>query len=501
MSENTLNLADNNSIVPTIFINDISLLEGNTLQSNANFTVSLSKASDSTITVNYNTINNTAIAGSDYILAQGLLTFEPGEIVKTISIKVLGDTDVEKDERFFVTLNNPNNAKIKDRTGIGLITNDDFIIPNISVTNVTLVEGNNLQRNFIFTISLSERSNLPVNVSYDTSDGTATEGSDYVGNQGTLTFKPGEAFKNVVVTVIGDDEFEADENFFLNLTNANNAVITKATGTGTITDNDLTIPRITIGDVTVVEGNSGQKNADFTVSLSQSPNIPLTVNYTTADYRAKAGSDYLTTQGTLIFEPGETTQTISVPVLGDTNIEGNEQFFVNLSNPSNGLIRDIRAIGTISDGNDILFNNPIYRFQNTDKIGTYLYVTQNERIDIRRNFPNFQEEGIAFKASIQPGDDLISLYRFENTQQPGTYLYVGENERKNIIQNFPNFVEQGLAFYVYDADANVGKDIYRFQNLDQLGTYLYVGETEKNNILANSNFSNFRLEGVAFEVV
>lgn len=500
MSENTLNLANTNSILPTIFINDVSLLEGNTLQSNANFTVSLSNTFDSTVTVNYRTIDNTAIAGSDYTAAQGLLTFEPGETVKTISIKVLGDTDIEKDERFFVTLSNPNNGKIKNRTGIGLISNDDFIIPNISVTDVTLVEGNNLQRNFIFTISLSERSNLPVNVSYNTSDGTATEGSDYIGNQGTLTFRPGEAFKNVAVTVIGDHEFEADESFFLNLTNPNNAVITKATGTGTIIDNDLTIPRITIGDVTIVEGNSGQQNADFIVSLSESPDISLTVDYTTADYRAKAGSDYLTTQGTLTFKPGETTKTISVPVLGDIDIEGNEQFFVILSNPSNGLIRDSRGIGTINDGNDILFNNPIYRFQNTDKIGTYLYVTQNERIDIRRNFRNFREEGIAFKASIQPGDDLISLYRFENTTHPGTYLYVGESERENIIQNFPNFVEQGIAFYAYGADANVGKDIYRFQNLDQLGTYLYVGEIEKNNILANSNYSNFRLEGIAFEV-
>lgn len=501
MSENTLNLANNNYILPTIFINDVSLLEGNTLQSNANFTVSLSQTFDTPITVNYNTVDNSAIAGSDYKATQGLLTFEPGETIKTISIELLGDNDAEKDERFYLTLTNPNNAKIGDKTGVGLITNDDFIIPDISVTDVTIVEGNNFQWNINFKVSLSERSNLPINVAYNTSEGTATEGSDYVGNQGTLTFRPGEAFKNVSVTVIGDNEFEANENFFLNLKNANNAVITKATGTGTITDNDLTIPRISISDATVTEGNSGEQNADFTIFLSESPDIPLTVNYATADYRAEAGSDYLTTQGTLTLEPGETIKTISVPVLGDTEIENNEQFFVNLSNPSNGLIRDGRGVSTINDGNDILFNNPIYRFQNTDKIGTYLYATQQERINIRRNFSHFQEEGIAFNASIQPGDDLISLYRFENTAQLATYLYVGENERQNIIQNFPNFVEQGLAFYTYGADANVGRDIYRFQNLDKLGTYLYVGEAEKNNILANSNFSNFRLEGVAFEVV
>ncbi|BAQ61272.1 alkaline phosphatase [Geminocystis sp. NIES-3708] len=99
---------------------------------------------------------------------------------------------------------------------------------------------------------------------------------------------------------------------------------------------------------------------------------------------------------------------------------------------------------------------------------------------------------------VAPGDQLIPIYRFQNTDVVGTYLYTGEQERQSIKQNNPNFQEEGIAFYVYGADANKANDIYRFQNLDQPGTYLFVGEAEKNNILAN--FSNFRLEGVAFEV-
>ncbi|WP_308256203.1 choice-of-anchor Q domain-containing protein [Geminocystis sp. GBBB08] len=143
-------------------------------------------------------------------------------------------------------------------------------------------------------------------------------------------------------------------------------------------------------------------------------------------------------------------------------------------------------------------NTPIYRFRNNSVSGTYLFVGESEAQNIRANFSNYQEEGVAFRVGVTSGDDLVPIYRFQNQEKVGTYLYVGEQERQSIKQNFSNFKEEGIAFYVYGADANKGQDIYRFQNLNQPGTYLFVGEAEKNNILAN--FSNFRLEGVAFEV-
>ena len=95
-------------------------------------------------------------------------------------------------------------------------------------------------------------------------------------------------------------------------------------------------------------------------------------------------------------------------------------------------------------------------------------------------------------------DSLIRFYRFQNRDKPGTYLYAGEEESVNIRNQFPNFIEEGIAFYAYGANSNQGEKIYRFQNTQQLGTYIFVGEAERQNILAN--FPQFVEEGIAFEV-
>lgn len=141
---------------------------------------------------------------------------------------------------------------------------------------------------------------------------------------------------------------------------------------------------------------------------------------------------------------------------------------------------------------------PITRFQNEARPGTYLFAGPGESQAIRANFPNFTEEGQAFKVSVEPEDDLIRLNRFQNSDVPGTYLYAGEGESQAIRANFPNFIEEGIAFYVYGSSANLGVDFYRFQNSNVPGTYIFVGEGERQTILAN--FPNFVEEGVAFKV-
>lgn len=146
-----------------------------------------------------------------------------------------------------------------------------------------------------------------------------------------------------------------------------------------------------------------------------------------------------------------------------------------------------------------LLNDPLFRFQNSDRPGTYIYAGVAESQSIRQNFPQFVEEGFAFKVSEKADNQLMRFNRFQNMAVPGSYLYAGEAESQSIRQNFPNFKEEGIAFYALDANANLGVDIYRFQNTALPGTYIFVAEEEKNNILAN--FPQFTLEGVAFEVL
>src|SRR5262249_9637904 len=161
----------------------------------------------------------------------------------------------------------------------------------------------------------SAASGRTVTVQYATADGTATAGSDYQSATGTISFAPGVTSRTISVGVNGDTLIEPDETFFVNLTAPANAVLLRDQGTGTILNDDASI---SINNVAVAEGDSGTVNAVFTVSLSAATSFNVAVNYATAGSSAVSGSDFVSTSGTLIFTPGVTTQTVTVPVVGDT---------------------------------------------------------------------------------------------------------------------------------------------------------------------------------------
>ncbi|HUQ32902.1 MAG TPA: Calx-beta domain-containing protein [Pyrinomonadaceae bacterium] len=333
---------------PEITINDpASVSEAS---ANVSFTVTLSTAGTLPVTVDYSTANGTATAGADYTAVSGTLTFNPGETVKNIIVPIINDTMDEPSETFFVNLSNASNSVILDSQGQGTITDNDNP-PSLSINDVSVAEGDTGTTNATFTVTLSAASSFTVTVNFATADGTATVGSDYQSTSGTLTFNPGETTKTIPVPVNGDMTFEADETFVVNLSTPANATISDTQGQGTITNDDAAppLPAITIDDVTVTEGNSGTKTATFTVSLSISPTSIVTVDYATANGTATAGSDYQATTGTLTFNPGETTKTIGVTINGDTVVEANETFFVNLTNAVNAFISDGQGLGTIQN--------------------------------------------------------------------------------------------------------------------------------------------------------
>ena len=223
---------------PWLRIDDVTITEGNTGTRAASFIVTLSKASNLTVTVPYATANGGATAGSDYTAASGNVIFAPGEISKTITIQVLGDRLPESNETFFVNLSSPTNATITDGQGVGTIVDDE---PRISIGNVTKAEGRKGQTTlFTFTVTLSVAYDQPVTMSYRTVNGTATSGSgDYVTKTGTLTFAPGETTKTITIEVKGDSKREANETFYLDLFgNSGNSLFTKNRGLGTILNDD-----------------------------------------------------------------------------------------------------------------------------------------------------------------------------------------------------------------------------------------------------------------------
>lgn len=187
-------------------------------------------------------------------------------------------------------------------------------------------------------------------VTYTITAGSATNGADFTAASAELQFADGETSKTFTVAILDDQLDEANETINLALSNVTGTATLGAPATAvlTILDNDGT-PSLSINDVAVTEGDSGTTNAIFTVTLAPVSGQTVTVNAATADGTATAPSDYTAVSTTLTFAPGETTKTITVPVLGDTVGELDETFFVNLTNPVNATISDGQGVGTIND--------------------------------------------------------------------------------------------------------------------------------------------------------
>ena len=115
---------------------------------------------------------------------------------------------------------------------------------------------------------------------------------------------------------------------------------------GTIVDDDA-LAALTIGDVSVTEGNSGTTTATLVVSLSGGTEKTVVVDYDTADGTAQAPSDYSAASGTLTFAPGQTTKNVSVSVNGDTEVETDETFLAELTGAVNATIEHGVGVGTI----------------------------------------------------------------------------------------------------------------------------------------------------------
>ena len=334
-------------VAPTVSIDDVTVVEGDAGVTNAVFTVTLSAASGQTVTVLATPTDGTATSPLDYLGLPAVLTFAPGVTTQTFTVAVNGDTIDELDETFTVDLTVPVNATIADAQGVGTITDDD-LAPTISIDDVTIVEGDAGVTNAVFTVTLSAASGQIVTVLATPTDGTATSPLDYLGVPVTVTFAPGETTQTVTVAINGDTIDELDETFTVELTAPVNATIADAQGVGTITDDD-TPPTVSIDDVTVVEGDAGVTNAVFTVTLSAASGQTVTVLATPADGTATSPLDYLGVPVVVTFAPGETTQTVTVPINGDTIDETNETFFINLTAPTNATIADAQGLGTITD--------------------------------------------------------------------------------------------------------------------------------------------------------
>jgi large repetitive protein len=342
---------------PSLSIADAAVTEGNSGTANATFVVSLSAVSGAVATVHYETADGTATQPGDYTAASGDLTFNPGETSKSVTVHVNGDPAFEADETFAVTLSAPTGAAMDDAAATGTIVNDDSpSSPVLSISDATVGEGNAGTVAESFTISTPVTSSSPITFTYATSDGTATAGSDYTATTATGAIPAGQSSTTVTVPVRGDTLDEPDETYAVDLSGVGGAGVLDGHAVGTIADDDAQ-PALLIADATVTEGNSGSQDATFGVSLSAPSGKPVQVHWATADGTATQPGDYAAASGDVAFAPGETSKFVTVHVNGDTSVEPDEGFAVNLSSPVNATLVDGQATGTIR--NDDAATTPV----------------------------------------------------------------------------------------------------------------------------------------------
>ncbi|MBK7956175.1 MAG: hypothetical protein IPK02_20745 [Candidatus Accumulibacter sp.] len=331
-----------------------------------------------------------AASASDFVggvLPTGTISFAAGETSKTLTINVAGDTAVESNERFNVTLSSATNATLGTTSDYGAINNDDVAAaPVISISstaaNTIKNEGNSGSTPFTFTVSRNSGTGAST-VRYavtGVADSTraAASASDFVGGvlpTGTISFAAGETSKTLTINVAGDTAVESNERFNVTLSSATNATLGTTSDYGAINNDDVAAaPVISISSTAANtiknEGNSGSTPFTFTVSRNSGTGAS-TVRYAVTGVAdstraAASASDFVggvLPTGTISFAAGETSKTLTINVAGDTAVESNERFNVTLSSPTNATLGTTSDYGAIN--NDDVAAAPVISISST----------------------------------------------------------------------------------------------------------------------------------------
>ena len=382
----TVTIVDDDA-TPSVSIADVSQLEPDAGSTTQKFTVTLSAVSGRDVSVFYATSDGSATDGvttsgtedKDYNAKSGFLTIAAGDTSGTINIQLVSDTKYENDEGYLVTISRPSNVTIDVRKAVGTILNDDAAPAfSFSEASTNVSEGAGTAS---LSVTRTGNTTFSSSVTVSTKDGSAASGDDYSATTQTLTFAPNDPpTKTISIPIVEDSVNEATESFTATLSNptvgSNKASLgTFSTETVTITDNDP-LPTLSVSDASVTEGDSGTTNLVFQVTLDNSSEQTVTVNYSTSDGTALiSDNDYVAQTGTLSFAPGETSGIITVVVNGDTSIENSETLKVNLAGAQNATISSTKSSGT----GTILNDDTPPTFSDVSFATTSVLVNENEK--------------------------------------------------------------------------------------------------------------------------
>ncbi|OPH09315.1 Calx-beta domain-containing protein [Cylindrospermopsis raciborskii] len=325
--------------------------------SNLVYTFTRTGVISNALTVNY-TLGGTATSGTDYGTIGTSVTFAANSSTATVTVDPTADTTVESDETVSLTLASGTGYTIDTTSAVtGTITNDDTQV-TLAVSPSSVTEDGSSNLVYTFTRTGDTANTLTVNY---TVGGTATNGSDY-GTIGTsVTFAANSSTATVTVDPTADTTVESDETVSLTLASSTSYTIgTTSAVTGTITNDDILLPVITLTVFPSSVTEDGPQNLFYTFIRSGDTANALTVNYTVggtatfnSDYTQREAASFTNTSGSITFAPGASTATFIIDPASDTVVEGNESVSISLTSGTGYTIGTISAVsGSILD-NDV----------------------------------------------------------------------------------------------------------------------------------------------------
>jgi hypothetical protein len=325
------------------------------------------------------TTNGTAVAGVDFGATNLTLTFGVGVSDIQVQIPIYTNSPTQGARTAVFVLSNAVNTSlfapatttltISGTNGpgvIGMLTNSLVVNEGDGTASITVIRTNG--------------SGGIVTASYTTVLGTAVPGINYVNTSGTLTFADGQTNSTITVPLIDNNLVQGLVNFSVVLTGVNGATLSTATNTSlTIVDNDAGI-LFSAATNTVPENNGA---VFVTVQRLYNTNISASVYFTTVDGTALSNLNYSASSGTLNFTNGETLKSLTIPLIYNTNVTGDLNFGVKLSNPVNGqLLSPSNTVVVMQDAEaGLSFSTNTQRVLKNIGSATITVVCSNPRVE------------------------------------------------------------------------------------------------------------------------
>lgn len=376
----------------------------------ARFAVTLDRPSTGVVSLQFATVDGTAIAGQDYLATSGLLTFAPGDTARTIEVPILDDGQAEAIERFSLVLDALDGLAAGVLQAVATIGASDAVAvarPTLTVQDIVVGEGDAMAS---FTLTLDAPAGEPVTVNHAFDNGSAVSGAgnaDYVPLSGYVTFAPGATTALVSVPIVDDAAAEPAESFWITLSVSGNTnvALARSEALATIVDNDTVAgagePTVSVCDVVV---NESDGLASFTVSLDRAATGTVSVAFATRDGSALASQDYRAWSGTVAFAPGETAKTVQVELIDDATPEIDERFELELFDPVGAVLGDRVGAALIGRSDLPAVLNPVIG-------GLHTAVVESDpfaQFAVTLSAPGTTPIRVSYNAQSSPGGDYVA---------------------------------------------------------------------------------------------